>query len=184
MNLHCMIMAGGKETRFWPLSRQIRSKQFLSLVGDQPLIQQTIDRVSSWCPQERRWILGNVTQKEYLMPLSSCVPSSHILQEPKGMNTAACIGWATFEVLEKDTIIYEFKTGPYLGVELDKVFIPSGSFSITKYWILSLNFGKLSMLKFKDFLAPLCENLDSVMINLSTYSFKILNLTSSIKSSE
>jgi len=27
---------------------------------------------------------------------------SQILQEPKGMNTAACIGWATFEVLEKD----------------------------------------------------------------------------------
>ena len=72
----------------------------------------------------------------------------------------------------------------FVELELEEVFIPSGSFSITKYWILSLNFGKLSMLKFKDFLAPLCENLDSVMINLSTCSFKILNLTSSIKSSE
>ena len=41
-----------------------------------------------------------------------------------------------------------------------------------------------SSLKFNDFLVPLCENLDSVMINLSTCSFKILNLTSSIKSSE
>ncbi len=102
MNLHCMVMAGGKGTRFWPLSRQIRSKQFLSLISNRPLIQQTIDRVSSWCPKERRWILGNITQKEYLMPLSSCVPSSQILQEPKGMNTAACIGWAAFEVLERD----------------------------------------------------------------------------------
>tara|TARA_R110001606_G_scaffold344381_2_gene493079 strand:- start:3 stop:485 length:483 start_codon:yes stop_codon:yes gene_type:complete len=32
-------------------------------------------------------------------------------------------GGHTFEVLEEDTIVYEFKTGPYLGVELDKVFI-------------------------------------------------------------
>jgi hypothetical protein len=32
-------------------------------------------------------------------------------------------GGHTFEVLEEDTIIYEFKTGPYLGVELDKTFI-------------------------------------------------------------
>ena len=32
-------------------------------------------------------------------------------------------GGHTFEVLEDDTIIYEFKTGPYLGVELDKRFL-------------------------------------------------------------
>jgi hypothetical protein len=32
-------------------------------------------------------------------------------------------GGHTFEILEEDTIVYEFKTGPYLGVELDKEFI-------------------------------------------------------------
>ena len=52
-------------------------------------------------PKRETMDLGNVTQKEYLTPLSACVPHSQILQEPKGMNTAACIGWAAFEVLEK-----------------------------------------------------------------------------------
>jgi len=32
-------------------------------------------------------------------------------------------GGHNYEILEKDTIVYEFKTGPYLGIEFDKTFI-------------------------------------------------------------
>ena len=32
-------------------------------------------------------------------------------------------GGHTYEILEDDTIVYEFKTGPYTGQENDKVFI-------------------------------------------------------------
>ena len=42
-------------------------------------------------------------------------------------------GGHTFEVLEEDTIVYEFKTGPYLGVELDKVFIKDKSLTQEEY---------------------------------------------------
>ena len=43
--LHAMIMAGGGGTRFWPRSRQKKPKQFLTLVGDRTLLQQTFDRI-------------------------------------------------------------------------------------------------------------------------------------------
>ena len=31
-------------------------------------------------------------------------------------------GGHTYEILEDDTIVYEYKTGPYMGVENDKFF--------------------------------------------------------------
>ena len=34
-------------------------------------------------------------------------------------------GGHTYEILEDDTLVYEYKTGPYLGQEFDKVFIDS-----------------------------------------------------------
>jgi len=39
--LHAVILAGGSGTRFWPLSRRDRPKQFLALAGEETLIQQT-----------------------------------------------------------------------------------------------------------------------------------------------
>jgi hypothetical protein len=32
-------------------------------------------------------------------------------------------GGHTYEILEQDTIVYEYKTGPYEGIEMDKTFI-------------------------------------------------------------
>ncbi|MFQ5654661.1 MAG: sugar phosphate nucleotidyltransferase, partial [Planctomycetota bacterium] len=40
--LHVLIMAGGAGTRFWPLSRRLRPKQFLPLVGERSLLQETV----------------------------------------------------------------------------------------------------------------------------------------------
>jgi mannose-1-phosphate guanylyltransferase/mannose-6-phosphate isomerase len=52
-----IIMAGGSGTRFWPLSRELYPKQFLSLDGGSSLLQGTIDRVMPLIPQERLWIM-------------------------------------------------------------------------------------------------------------------------------
>lgn len=41
-----MILSGGAGTRLWPLSREACPKQFLSLLGDGSLLQQTCRRVS------------------------------------------------------------------------------------------------------------------------------------------
>ena len=100
--INVMIMAGGKGTRFWPLSRKKKAKQFLSIIDEAPLINTTLDRISSITTKDQRWILGNVKQDDYLKKLTNYVHSSHILKEPSGKNTAACIGWGAFEALKKD----------------------------------------------------------------------------------
>ncbi len=45
MRIFPVVMAGGSGTRFWPLSRKNRPKQFLALAGDEPLLAATISRL-------------------------------------------------------------------------------------------------------------------------------------------
>ena len=44
-NFYPVILAGGRGTRFWPLSRKRRAKQLLALDGKQTMIQQTVSRL-------------------------------------------------------------------------------------------------------------------------------------------
>ena len=100
--IHAMIMAGGRGTRFWPLSRNEKPKQFLSVINHKTLLESTIDRVHPLIPSSRVRILGNIVHKKWLKAFADSIPSSHILFEPVSRNTAACIGWAATELLETD----------------------------------------------------------------------------------
>lgn len=100
--IHVMIMAGGKGSRFWPASRKSTPKQFLSIISNQSLILDTLDRVESLTSKENIWILGNHEHKKHLDELHHRISPSNILSEPFGKNTAACIGWAAFEAIKKD----------------------------------------------------------------------------------
>jgi mannose-1-phosphate guanylyltransferase len=48
--IHAVILAGGKGTRFWPLSREMWPKQMLNIVGEDTLIRQTIKRLDGFHP--------------------------------------------------------------------------------------------------------------------------------------
>jgi mannose-1-phosphate guanylyltransferase len=90
--LHALIMAGGGGTRFWPRSRQKKPKQFLTLTGDRSLIQMALDRVEAQVPPERSWV---ITAGQYTEEVANQLPSlssDHIVGEPCGRDTAACIG--------------------------------------------------------------------------------------------
>ena len=43
--MHCVILAGGSGTRFWPYSRKNNPKQLLNIVGDHSMLQITVDRL-------------------------------------------------------------------------------------------------------------------------------------------
>ena len=62
--LYSVIMAGGSGTRFWPASRRILPKQFLSLAGPRTLLQDTVDRCLPWIPLSRVRVVTNATQAE------------------------------------------------------------------------------------------------------------------------
>ena len=90
-------MAGGSGTRFWPLSRSTRPKQFLQLTGsDRSLIQATADRVQP--------LVGNnvlvVTAENQAPLVREQLPDAAVLSEPVPRNTAACVGYAAKRVLE------------------------------------------------------------------------------------
>ena len=59
-NHHCIIMAGGAGTRFWPISRDKTPKQFLDILGTgKTFIQQTFERFSKIIPIENIIVVGN-----------------------------------------------------------------------------------------------------------------------------
>mgnify|MGYP003999027309 CR=1 FL=1 len=55
--MHAVIIAGGSGTRFWPKSRENLPKQLLSIVGQETMIQNTVDRISPIIPDKNTWVI-------------------------------------------------------------------------------------------------------------------------------
>ncbi|MBS1574153.1 MAG: mannose-1-phosphate guanylyltransferase [Bacteroidetes bacterium] len=105
MNKHnyVAIMAGGIGSRFWPMSRSSYPKQFLDILHTgRTLIQQTYDRYKKVVPPENIYI---VTSGEYASIVKKQLPElseENILSEPSRKNTAPCIAYVSFKLLQKD----------------------------------------------------------------------------------
>ncbi|VYU30634.1 NTP transferase domain-containing protein [Clostridium tertium] len=96
MNTCALIMAGGKGTRFWPLSTEEKPKQFLNLVGDKTMIQMTVDRIKPIIPIERIFICTGEKYVTLLREQLPGLPEKNIIIEPEGRNTAPCIALSAF----------------------------------------------------------------------------------------
>ncbi len=86
----CVIMAGGRGTRFWPLSRTSRPKQLLPLGQGASLLRETFDRVRPLVGDERVLVVTNAAQAEATAAALPELPRDRIVAEPVGRNTAAC----------------------------------------------------------------------------------------------
>lgn len=102
MDIYGVIMAGGGGTRFWPLSRQSRPKQFLNLSGKELMINEALDRLAYTVDRSKLFVVTNAAQAEIMHSATAerLLPD-HILAEPCARNTAACIGYAAMEILKK-----------------------------------------------------------------------------------
>ncbi len=100
--LHAVIMAGGSGTRFWPVSRQGRPKQFLSLVGDRSLLRATFERLTGLIPAARTWVITTSASLEQARQQLPELPADQIVGEPVGRDTAACVGYAAHLLLHSD----------------------------------------------------------------------------------
>jgi mannose-1-phosphate guanylyltransferase len=101
-NFYPIILAGGRGTRFWPLSRKKRAKQLLALDGRRTMIQQTVSRLLPLAPAARFWVMTNEDLRSGIVRQLPRVPSAQILAEPAGRNTAPAIGLAAFLLLRRD----------------------------------------------------------------------------------
>ena len=91
-NFHVVILAGGQGSRFWPVSRLKKPKQFLSIASNgESLIQATARRVKKISDKDRLWIITNSLHKELI---EKSVSDAQVVCEPIGRNTAASIGLA------------------------------------------------------------------------------------------
>src|SRR5262245_30064573 len=100
-NCFSVILAGGKGTRFWPLSRAERPKQLLKILSRKSLIEETVQRVASLCGRQRTWVVTVAEQLDALRKGLRQLPKNNFLAEPEGKNTAPCIGLAALEVVRK-----------------------------------------------------------------------------------
>jgi mannose-1-phosphate guanylyltransferase len=97
-----VILAGGRGTRFWPLSRKRRAKQLLALDGKQTMIQQTVARLAPMTAPSRFWIITNDDLRPAILRQLPKLPPKQIVAEPAGRNTAPAIGLAAFLLLRHD----------------------------------------------------------------------------------
>ncbi len=100
-DLQPVLLSGGSGTRLWPLSREAYPKQFLSLVGDHTMVQDTWLRIAGLgarapivvANEEHRFLAA-----EQLRQIGAPVPA--IVLEPVGRNTAPAIAAAALQALQ------------------------------------------------------------------------------------
>ncbi|MAV74580.1 MAG: mannose-1-phosphate guanylyltransferase/mannose-6-phosphate isomerase [Cellvibrionales bacterium TMED21] len=98
-----VLLCGGVGSRLWPVSREARPKQYLNLIGEQSMFQQTLGRLDGLpvatpmvvCNEQHRFLVA-----EQLRQLD--IESPSIVLEPAGRNTAPAIAIAAIDALAKD----------------------------------------------------------------------------------
>jgi len=94
-NNYCVIMAGGVGSRFWPVSRNDKPKQFLDFFGTgKSLLQMTFDRFLEIVPAENILIVSNILYKDLILEQLPGIKENQVLLEPMRRNTAPCIAYA------------------------------------------------------------------------------------------
>ena len=99
-----VLLCGGVGSRLWPVSRQGRPKQFLNLIGETSMLQQTLTRIESLaqtspiivCNEEHRFLVA-----EQVRQLGLTSPT--IILEPEGKNTAPAIALAAIAASASDS---------------------------------------------------------------------------------
>jgi mannose-1-phosphate guanylyltransferase len=101
-NRYVIIMAGGVGSRFWPLSRREKPKQFLDILGTgETLLQQTFRRFKATCTEKNIFVVTSAEHKEIVIEQLGIDPS-RVLGEPFRRNTAPCLAYGTFRILKEN----------------------------------------------------------------------------------
>lgn len=102
-NNYCIIMAGGIGSRFWPVSRNSKPKQFLDILGvGKSFLQQTYERFSNIIDKDNIIIVTSLNYKDLVIEQLPGINQDNVLLEPYRRNTAPCIAYATYKILEKN----------------------------------------------------------------------------------
>lgn len=102
-NCYCVIMAGGSGTRFWPLSRNAKPKQFLDVADTgETFLRRTFNRFSRVVPKENILVVTADRYRDLVMEQIPELEEANLLLEPYSRNTAPCIAYATYTLLKRN----------------------------------------------------------------------------------
>ena len=104
-NLYCLILAGGRGTRLWPLSRRSLPKQFLTINGDESLLLATLKRAARLVAEENIFVVLEEEQRPLIeenLRSTDFLGKIKIMTEPVGRNTAPAILLGTLEIASED----------------------------------------------------------------------------------
>lgn len=90
-NYYAVVLAGGRGERFWPLSTKKQPKQFLALVGGQPLLAQAVDRLQGLIPPDRILVVTSREGQPAACQACPILPTDNIIGEPVGRDSAAAV---------------------------------------------------------------------------------------------
>ncbi len=120
MNVYSIIMAGGKGTRFWPISRNLKPKQVLKLAGEESMINKTVSRLKEVIDFKNVYIVTNKEQSKIIKEAIEYEEvKQNILIEPMARNTAACILYSVFKLYKNfgDGVVCIFPSDHYIEKE-------------------------------------------------------------------
>ena len=96
-------MAGGIGSRFWPMSRQTRPKQFIDILGiGKTFLQMTYERYARIVPAGNILIVTAERYRDLVKEQLPAMPEENILLEPYKRNTAPCVAYATYKLYKKN----------------------------------------------------------------------------------
>ena len=96
-------MAGGVGSRFWPISRSAKPKQFLDILGTgKTLLEQTFERFRKIIPVDQILVVTNRDYGPLVREQLPEIPEENILLEPLRRNTAPCIAYASYKIFKKN----------------------------------------------------------------------------------
>jgi mannose-1-phosphate guanylyltransferase len=99
---HAVILAGGSGTRFWPLSRAARPKQFLSFAGGRALLSSSWSRVRKLAGPSRIWVVAPSKLEARVRELLPGLRPDRLVVEPTPRNTAPAVALACATVAAHD----------------------------------------------------------------------------------
>ena len=102
MKIYGVIMAGGSGTRFWPLSRRDRPKQFLAMGTERPLITETVHRLEPLVDIDRIRVVAGLRHAAAVREHLPALGSTGLIIEPRARNTAPCVALAALHVAHED----------------------------------------------------------------------------------
>ena len=100
-SMWAIVLAGGIGSRFWPLSTPERPKQLLNLIGERPLIAETVARLAPLIPPERVLVLTSRDIAPAIHAAIPEIPETNMLVEPRPLGTAAALAWGAQEIARR-----------------------------------------------------------------------------------